>query len=122
VIWAVYRALTILSSVYNAVSMTMINGAPLPFPLATGKRDSYQWLSTSEHGIDDLLVACPAIVLGKYVAVTSFDSGPLLVDDAQKSSGWRHRGGITYSPRIESLEMAPMHELYDEWYVFWSAV
>jgi len=96
----------------------MLNGNPLPFALATGEHGSYQWLSTSKHNIDDLLAACPAILLGKYVAVTSFDSGPLTVTDAQKSSGWHHRGGITYSPRIESLEMVPTHELYDEWYVF----
>ncbi len=96
----------------------MLNGNPAPFSLATGKRDSYQWLATSAHNIDDLLVACPAIMLENYVAVTSFDSGMLMVTDEQKLSGWHQSGGITYSPRIQSLEMVPLHELYDEWYVF----
>jgi hypothetical protein len=48
--------------------------------------------------------------------VTSYDSGPLRVTDEQKLSGWIDRGGITYSPRIESLDMVPVC-IYDEWYV-----
>jgi hypothetical protein len=83
-----------------------------------GKRDEYHWLSTSEHDIDDLWSACPPIVLDKYVAVTAFDSGPLFVNDRMRSSGWQHSAGITYSPRIESLDMAPTDEHYFECYVF----
>jgi hypothetical protein len=75
-------------------------------------------LTTTEHGIDELLTVCPAVVLGKHLAVTSCDSGPLQLSDEEKSAAWNHRGGISYSPCIESLDMVPVHDLYDEWYVF----
>ena len=57
-------------------------------------------------------------MLGKHLAVTSCDSGPLQLSDEEKSAAWNHRGGISYSPCIESLDMVPVHDLYDEWYVF----
>lgn len=98
--------------------MTPPNDISFPIPSGTGTRDSYHWLSTTEHGISNLLAVCPTVVLGKYLAVTSCDSGPLPLDDVQKLGGWEQRGGIAYSPRIESLDMVPAHDLYDEWYIF----
>jgi hypothetical protein len=41
-----------------------------------GSQGSYQWLVTEEDF--DLLQLCPEIVLGKYVAITSIDSGELI--------------------------------------------
>jgi hypothetical protein len=98
--------------------MTVPNETPSPATLATGRHAAYQWLSTTRHTIDDLLRVSPAVVLGKFLAVTSCDSGPLLLTDEQKSCGWVCRGEVAYSPRIESLNMVPLHGLYDEWYVF----
>jgi hypothetical protein len=98
--------------------MTVHNETPSPATLGTGRHGAYQWLSTTRHTIDDLLRVSPAVVLGKFLAVTSHDSGPLLLTDEQKSCGWVCRGEVAYSPRIESLNMVPLHGLYDEWYVF----
>ena len=57
------------------------------------------------------------LLLGKYVAVTSFDSGPLLPSAAERQMGWENRQGIAYSPLIQSVGTLPL-DSYDEWYVF----
>ncbi|MDQ1407186.1 MAG: hypothetical protein QOG55_2815 [Acidobacteriaceae bacterium] len=59
----------------------------------------------------------PQIVLGRYLAGTSFDSGSLVPNEDEVIAGWESRGGIAYSPEIESVEKLP-HDLYDEWYLF----
>ena len=96
--------------------MTVPDDTPSTLQLVTGRHGIYQWLATTEHGIDQLLSVAPAVVLEKHLAVTSHDSGPPRVTDEQKLSGWIDRGRITYSPRIESLDMVPVC-IYDEWYV-----
>jgi hypothetical protein len=80
-----------------------------------GFQDSYQWLVTD--GKFDLLELCPEIVLGKYVAVTSIDSGQLVPTDKEIAAGWQTRGKIAYSARIENAEELP-REGWDEWYIF----
>ena len=52
-----------------------------------GSHGAYQWLTTTGHDFDSLLTLCPAPVLGKYVAVTSFDSGSLSLNDEEKAAG-----------------------------------
>jgi hypothetical protein len=96
----------------------MPDSAPLPTPLTTGFRSAYRWLSTTQHGIDEVTSRCPAVVLGKYLAVTSCDSGPLELRAAEKSAGWETRGGVAYSPRVDAIEMLPVHNGWDEWYIF----
>lgn len=89
--------------------------------LATGTNDSYHWLSTHRPYNDQfskLCQLCPDVFLNKYLAVTSCDSGPLDLSHSLRSTGWTQRGGISYSPRIEALAMLPVHDLWDEWYVF----
>ncbi len=89
-----------------------------PLALNIGVQGGYQWLTTAEHDLDSLLTLCPAVALGKYLAVTSFDSGPLLLNEFEKNAEWNSRGEIAYSPRIQSLEMLPPRGGFDEWYVF----
>ena len=47
-----------------------------PESLANGSHGDYKWL-VSQFELDDILRLCPAIVLGKYLAITSIDSGQL---------------------------------------------
>jgi len=82
-----------------------------------GSRGGYFWLTTPEYELHDVIASCPQIVLGKYIAVTSFDSGPLVPNEDEMAGGWQSRGGIAYSPKVESVERLP-HDVYDEWYVF----
>jgi hypothetical protein len=85
--------------------------------METGSRGGYFWLTSADHDLDYLLMSCPQIVLGRYLAVTSFDSGSLVPNEDEIIAGWGSRGGIAYSPKIESIEKLP-HDLYDEWYLF----
>ena len=80
-----------------------------------GSQDSYDWLVTDEDF--DLLELCPEIVLGKYVAVTSIDSGHLTPTDKEMATGWQSRANIAYSPKIENAQDVPF-EGWDEWYIF----
>lgn len=80
-----------------------------------GSHGGYEWLVTDQDS--DLLELCPEIVLGKYVAVTSIDSSPLVPTDREMEAGWRSRAKIAYSPKIENAEELP-REGWDEWYIF----
>jgi hypothetical protein len=62
-------------------------------------------------------MSCPQIVLARYLAVTSFDGSSLVPNEDEVIAGRESRGGIAYSPKIESVEKLP-HDLYDEWYLF----
>ena len=89
--------------------------------LVTGIHDRYHWLSTHrpyEDQLSRVCQLCPDVFLSRYLAVTSCDSGPLDMSDSLTSIGWAQHGGISYSPRIESLEMLPAGAIWDEWYVF----
>lgn len=83
--------------------------------LEVGSHDSYDWLVTDQAF--DLLRICPDVVLGKYIAITSFDSGPLVLTDEEKGAGWQSRSEIAYSPKISGSEAVPRDQ-YDEWYIF----
>jgi hypothetical protein len=95
----------------------MTNSNLAPF---TGSHGAYLWLTTGNHDIDSLLHKCPETLLGKYIAVTSLDSGPLIPTDEEKRAGWKIQNEIAYSPQIESVERLPFGECagFDEWYVF----
>jgi len=86
------------------------------FKVTAGVHGDYEWLA-SAHCIDDLLTFCPEIVLGKYLAVTSADSGHYFPTAEELSAGWENRNGIAYSPKVEDVEALP-REGWDEWYVF----
>ena len=83
--------------------------------LTVGSVGLYVWLVTDENF--DLLELCPEIVLGKYVAITSVDSGSLISTDKETAAGWQSRANIAYSPKVENVGDLP-REGWDEWYIF----
>ena|SRR5947209_7971538 len=83
--------------------------------LELGSQGSYEWLVTDQAF--DLLRICPDVALGKYIAITSFDSGPLVLTNEETATGWQNRGDVAYSPKIEDIGTVP-RDLYDEWYIF----
>ena len=90
----------------------------------TGQHGDYQWLTSSEDYMGTLVDLCPEVILGKYLAVTSIDSGVLWLTDRQRSTGWKCRGEVAYSSPIQSVDQllyqrgGPDSPGYDEWYVF----
>ena len=83
--------------------------------LTVGSQGLCEWLVTNQPF--DLLQICPEVVLGKYVAITSIDSGPLVPTDEEIAAGWESRGRIACSPKVESVESLPRAG-WDEWYIF----
>ncbi len=84
--------------------------------LQTGSTNGYQWLASTDRRLD-VLECCPDVVLGKYVAITSFDSGALRLTEGQRSAGWVSHGEIAYSPEIQQVDMVPQ-TYFSELYVF----
>lgn len=92
----------------------------------TGSHDAYGWLTTGQYDLDTLLQRCPQAVVGKYVAVTSLDSGPMALTDIEKRDGWRSRNEIAYSSEIQYAENVRTERFpdgcagFNECYVFTS--
>jgi hypothetical protein len=84
--------------------------------LQTGLMNGYQWLVSTDRQLD-VLECCPEIVVGKYVAITSFDSGPLRLTEGQRSAGWVSHGEIAYSPEVQHVNAVPQ-TYFSELYVF----
>jgi hypothetical protein len=99
---------------------------PVSEPMTfTGSRGLYQWFVTKHDDLPTLIKSCPEALVGKYIAVTSLDSGPKNLTDEEKSLGWRSRNNIAYSPQIILSEDGHLKGEwacqcggYDEWYVF----
>ena len=100
----------------------MNNAQPTTF---TGSHGSYRWFVTREDDLATLLESCPQSLAGKYVAVTSLDSGPMILTEEEKGLGWHSRNEIAYSPQVTMSEDGRLKGVsaeqcggYDEWYVF----
>ncbi len=87
--------------------------------MVTGSHGRYLWLEDPLSGIGQLIERCPAVLLDRYLAVTSSDSAPLHLNAEETAAGWSSQNGIAYSPRLESLKLL-QYWGYDEWYVFTS--
>jgi len=82
----------------------MTNFQPMKF---TGFHGPYRWLVTrqdDQHDLATLVESCPQALVGKYVAVTSLDSGPMILTDEEKGLGWQSRNEIAYSPQVTLSE------------------
>jgi hypothetical protein len=73
--------------------------------LTVGSQGLYEWLVTDQQF--DLLKVCPEVVLGKYVAITSIDSGVLVPTEEEMTAGWESRLKIAYSPKIQNVQGLP---------------
>jgi hypothetical protein len=88
-----------------------------------GSRGDYQWLTSDQRCIDDILRLCPEVLLKRYLAVTSTDSGEPTWW-AEKLPGWESRGRVAYSPRLERIDgiwyqtHGKESAGFDEWYTF----
>jgi len=58
--------------------------------LHTGSHGQYEWLTSEDHELADLMRCCPETVLGKHIVVISIDSGSLELIEEQKAVGGKH--------------------------------
>ena len=59
----------------------------------------------------------PEIVLGRVVAITAFDGGPLSPSAAEAKRGWTREGDVLWTSRVDDPVRLPICEPA-EWYVF----
>ena len=55
--------------------------------------------------------------IGKYVAITAFDSGPLIIANDESEIGWYNVEKVAFSPLIKQDTLVPSGG-FDEWYIF----
>jgi hypothetical protein len=73
--------------------------------IATGSHDAYYWLISTEHYIGTLVRQHPGVVLDRYVAITSMDSGAAPPTQRHERIGWQCRGGgVCYSPGLRTTD------------------
>lgn len=76
-------------------------------PGITGSNGEYQWLSSMDHDLHDFARLCPSALLGRYLAVTSIDSGSLRLSDADRAEGWWTGEGCEKYEYIPTRELCP---------------
>ena len=92
--------------------------------IIVGSSGNYYWLTSSEQYMGDLVRLCPYVLLGRYLTVTSIDSGSPWLTDIQRAAGWELRSGMAFSRLISSSDELFYQRDgndcpgYDEWYVF----
>lgn len=85
----------------------------------TGLYNKYFWFQTfdSDLTIYRFLKDYKQHLFGRYVCVTSFDSGRLQLSDEEKQNSWTEINGVATSPAIKKETYLPTAG-FDEWYVF----
>lgn len=92
--------------------------------MRTGYKSGFwvvEWSDDLDQSLWKFVSQFPEVVLGKRVAITSFDSGPLVPSQDEYANGWEKRGDVAISPVVESIEDVPSAG-FDEWYVYSSEV
>lgn len=82
-----------------------------------GEHNGWRWFESAQGHLGQVLAAVPELLVGRFVAVTAFDSGPLELSETEMKSGWTRQGEVAISPRVEDATLVPRGG-YDEWYVF----
>jgi hypothetical protein len=85
--------------------------------MITGHRGVFQWIVWNSQFLGELVSAVPQIAIGKYVVISSFDSGPFVPSAEEIERGWIFKSGLAYSPQIRTPDDLP-HDQYDEWYIY----
>jgi hypothetical protein len=106
----------------SACLALIIHFRPHVNKMQSGIHTRYWWLET-DHSLREFLPVCPAVIVGRHIAITAVDSGCFNPSDDDRAAGWNATGGIAYSPRLESVAALPSdcccgHGGFDEWYVF----
>jgi hypothetical protein len=82
-----------------------------------GTEGEYRWLIKTDFDFFDLLENCPDSVLGKCLAIASFDSGPYRLTEAELAGGWEQHKELALIPRVADVRTL-RYDQYDEWYLF----
>jgi hypothetical protein len=91
--------------------------------VVTGQVRDYWWLTSRfDDYMGTLVRLCPEVILGRHLAVITFDGGTPCLTERQKGLGWQWRSAVAYSPPIQSVDELCYERCgspgYDEWYLF----
>jgi hypothetical protein len=89
-----------------------------------GTHGDYRWLASTDQYMGAVVQHCPEIFLGRYLVVTTIDSGMPWLTEAQRAAGWELRSGMACNERVSSADQLFYQRDgndcpgYDEWYCF----
>ena len=89
-----------------------------------GQNGNYHWIEFPANTFDlyRLLKDHENVLIGKYLAVVCFDSGPLRLTDEEKLNGWTEKENIAYSPKLTRKHIDDLfYEQHDQWCLFTTA-
>lgn len=89
--------------------------------MKAGHSDNYYWYETSSEkkSISDFISDFSTFILGKNLAIISFDSGPLSPTEEEIKRGWVEKNEIAYFNNINEEELkGPIFDNYDQWFFF----
>ncbi len=85
--------------------------------IKSGKYREFYWLQTDDFGQKDVIEQCTNFLLGKYLAVTAFDSGEPNLSSEEIQAGWKMNLSIAYSPKLDNMIIAIIpYAGFDEWF------
>ena len=87
----------------------------------SGQHGNYYWIEFPANTFDlyTLLKKHANVLIGKYLAVVCFDSGPFRVTNEEKIMGWQEKNGIAYSPKLTKHHIGELfYEQHDQWCLF----
>lgn len=87
----------------------------------SGQYGNYYWIEFASNlfNLHELLKNHANILIGKYLAVVYFDSGPLRLTDEEKINGWHEKKDIAYSPKLTRKHIDDLfYEQHDQLCLF----
>lgn len=80
-----------------------------------GAQGQYQWLESPSHSLQDLLKVCPGLVIGRSLAITSFEERSLT--ERLEACDGRLVGPVVQIPAVTDVSALPLSGM-SEWYGF----
>lgn len=66
--------------------------------MVEGNTNHYYWIEENDFSLNDIVSKCPELFVGKTVAITAFDNGPLIPSKKEKAFGWYSKNDVFYAP------------------------
>jgi len=86
--------------------------------LNTGENGEWTWFESPDNTLATIIEQCSNALIGRYIAVTAFDSGELTPTVEERAAGWTKKGTVALSPKTTRANVNALpYDNYDEWFV-----
>jgi len=82
-----------------------------------GTHGVYTWFQVKNNYLTTLIDSIPELVVGKYVAIASYEGEHYKLRSGEIKSGWQQINDIALSPVVKQAGDLPNNQ-FDEWYIF----